>query len=161
MPNPPFGAPPPMEITPPEEVRARLERLRAYEEGYNRAGLFGVHKLNPKAFGEWLERLPESKNVEDRRNDPPIEPWPLSGEIGLGGVPELIRPPPDLAAIEERAKKYFPQQEEEVPLPRARPKQPLEEEVAQTAKRLTRAQQEQVDRAIADVAKAFSGYGRK
>jgi hypothetical protein len=71
----PYGAPPPMTVLPPgTKMKAAPEYRPA--SVYDDEEMFapgGPFKLNDRAFDAWLAALPESENVEDRRNlyEPP------------------------------------------------------------------------------------------
>jgi hypothetical protein len=65
---PHYADPPPMTVLPPgTKMQAADEQRPGYgSEVLYDAANSGVVKLNPKAFGDWLDSLPESENVEDR-----------------------------------------------------------------------------------------------
>jgi hypothetical protein len=83
MPNP-FGGPP------VEDVWKDVWGAGPY--GY----LLGPNKFNPKSFGDWLENLPESENVEDRRDPnyrPPDRGYTISQSIGEWPEYKELEPP--------------------------------------------------------------------
>jgi hypothetical protein len=89
----PFGGPPAGDVW--EDV------WNAGPYGY----LLGANKFAPKPFGDWLEGLPESENIEDRR-DPNYKPPDRGHTISksIGEWPEYKEPP----AKQEKASKRDP-----------------------------------------------------
>jgi hypothetical protein len=123
----PFGAPPPMTIlSPGADMRAAPEFRTATGLGEEIWDMVQSGKLkhNQRAFDSWMAALPESENIEDRRE-------PTRDEV-QGGFNDAM------ADIDKqvRAAGYTTLREYEEAEARKRPRK-LEEQVADTAKQLS------------------------